>query len=218
MLISLLREDPLAFFLIALALIFALVLHELAHGFAALLFGDDTARRAGRLSLNPLAHLDPLGTLLLLTVGFGWAKPVPINPYRFRNYRAGLFVVSVAGIAVNLALAAAGALLLKALVALDPLAVYAAFRGAKSGVGTLALALYFFVSINIVLAVFNLLPIPPLDGSKILQSLLPLRFHRIFWQLERYGWITFLLILTVLRQPIQAVIGWSQQAFLALFF
>ncbi len=218
MLISLLREDPLAFFLIAVALVFALVLHELAHGLAARAFGDDTAERAGRLSLNPLAHLDPLGTLLLLTVGFGWARPVPINPYRFRNYRAGLFVVSIAGILVNLGLAVGGALALKGLATLDPQAVYLAFRGGHSPVGTLALALYFFVSINLVLAVFNLIPIPPLDGSKILQSLLPLRYHRVFWQLERYGWVTFLLILTVLRGPIEAVIGWSQRAFLGLFF
>ncbi len=218
MLIALLREDPLAFLLISLALVFALVLHELAHGYAALLFGDDTARVRGRLSLNPLAHLDPLGTLLLLTVGFGWARPVPINPFRFRDYRLGLFVVSVAGIAVNLGLAVAGALLLKVLVALDPAAVYAAFQGGHSLVGTLALALYFFVSINVVLAVFNLIPIPPLDGSKILQSLLPLRYHRWLWGLERYSWLTFLLILTVLRGPIEAVIGWSQRAFLSLFF
>ncbi len=218
MLIQLLAEDPLAFFLIALALVFALVLHELAHAAAALLFGDDTAKRMGRLTLNPLAHLDPLGTLLLLFMGFGWAKPVPINPLRFRNYRLGLFVVSIAGILVNLVLAVLAVLLLKALFARFPREVFAAFQGANTLVGSLALAVYYFASLNLVLAVFNLLPIPPLDGSKILQSLLPLRWHRLLWELERYSWLSFLLIVTVLREPVHRVIAATQRAFLDLFF
>ncbi len=218
MLIQLLAEDPLAFFLIVLALVFALVLHELGHAAAALYFGDDTAKRMGRLTLNPLAHLDPLGTLLLLFVGFGWAKPVPINPLRFRNYRLGLFVVSIAGILVNLVLAVLAALLLKALFARFPGEVLAAFQGANTMVGSLALAVYYFASLNLVLAVFNLLPIPPLDGSKILQSLLPLRWHRLLWELERYSWLSFLLIVTVLRDPVHQVIAATQRAFLDLFF
>ena len=218
MLIQLLAEDPLAFFLIALALVFALVLHELGHAAAALLFGDDTAKRMGRLTLNPLAHLDLLGTLLLLFVGFGWARPVPINPLRFRNYRLGLFVVSIAGILVNLVLAVLAALLLKALFARFPGEVLAAFQGVNTLVGSLALAVYYFASLNLVLAVFNLLPIPPLDGSKILQSLLPLRWHRLLWELERYSWLSFLLIVTVLRDPVHRVIAATQRAFLDLFF
>ena len=218
MLINLLTEDPLAFFLISVALIFALVLHELGHAAAALYFGDDTAKRMGRLTLNPLAHLDPLGTLLLLFVGFGWAKPVPINPFKFRNYRLGLFVVSIAGIVVNLVLAVLATLLLKLLFTLEPRLVWAAFQGQNSLIGSVALALYYFGSINLVLAVFNLLPIPPLDGSKILQSLLPLKWHRYLWELERYSWLSFLLIVTVLRDPIHRVITYSQRAFLDLFF
>ena len=218
MLIQLLSEDPLAFFLIAAALVFALVLHELGHAAAALYFGDDTAKRMGRLTLNPLSHLDPLGTLLLLFVGFGWAKPVPINSLRFRNYRLGLFVVSIAGIVVNLILAVLAMLALKALFALDPRAVIAAFQGANTLIGSLALAVYYFASLNLVLAVFNLLPIPPLDGSKILQSFLPLRFHRWLWELERYSWLSFLLIVTVLREPIHQIIAYTQRAFLSLFF
>ncbi len=218
MLIQLLSEDPLAFFLIAIALVFALVLHELGHAAAALYFGDDTAKRMGRLTLNPLSHLDPLGTLLLLFVGFGWAKPVPINPLRFRNYRLGLFVVSIAGIVVNLILAVLAMFALKALFAYDPRAVMAAFQGANTLIGSLALAVYYFSSLNLVLAVFNLLPIPPLDGSKILQSLLPLRFHRFLWELERYSWLSFLLIVTVLREPIHQIIAYTQRAFLSLFF
>jgi len=218
MLINLLAEDPLAFFLISIALIFALVLHELGHAAAALYFGDDTAKRMGRLTLNPLAHLDPLGTLLLLFIGFGWAKPVPINPLKFRNYRLGLFVVSIAGIVVNLILAVLAMFALKALYTYDPRTVVAAFRGENSLLGSLALALYYFGSLNLVLAVFNLLPIPPLDGSKILQSLLPLRFHRFLWQLEQYSWLSFLLIVTVLREPIHQIITYTQRAFFDLFF
>jgi len=218
MLIQLLTEDPLAFFLIAAALVFALVLHELGHAAAALYFGDDTAKKMGRLTLNPLAHLDPLGTLLLLFIGFGWAKPVPINPLKFRNYRLGLFVVSIAGIAVNLTLSVLSALALKALIAYAPEQVLAAFRGQNTLLGSLALALYYFSSLNLVLAVFNLLPIPPLDGSKILQSLLPLRYHRFLWRLEQYSWLSFLLIVTVLREPIHQIIRYTQQAFFDLFF
>ncbi len=101
-----------------------------------------------------------------------------------------------------------------------PEAILAALtgRGPLDLWGTLALALFYFASLNLVLAVFNLLPIPPLDGSKILQSLLPLRWHRMLWQLERYSWLSFVLIFTVLRDPIQAVIRWSQAAFFDLFF
>lgn len=179
--IALLQEDPLAFLLAFSALVMSLVLHEVGHAYAAHLFGDDTAKRQGRLSLNPLRHLDPLGTLLLLLVGFGWARPVPIYPPAFRAYRLGLFAVSVAGILVNLALAA-----------------------------------YVASSINLVLAVFNLLPIPPLDGSKILQSLLPLAWHPWLWRLEQYAWLSFLLILTVLRGPIQEVLAFARQVFFTL--
>ena len=127
--IALLQEDPLAFLLAFSALVMSLVLHEVGHAYAAHLFGDDTAKRQGRLSLNPLRHLDPLGTLLLLLVGFGWARPVPIYPPAFRAYRLGLFAVSVAGILVNLALAVLFALAVRGLFALDPEGVYGAFRG-----------------------------------------------------------------------------------------
>jgi len=190
--IALLQEDPLAFLLAFSALVMSLVLHEVGHAYAAHLFGDDTAKRQGRLSLNPLRHLDPLGTLLLLLVGFGWARPVPIYPPAFRAYRLGLF-------------------------ALDPEGVYGAFRGSGgSALGLLALAAYVASSINLVLAVFNLLPIPPLDGSKILQSLLPLAWHPWLWRLEQYAWLSFLLILTVLRGPIQEVLAFARRVFFTL--
>ncbi|KGQ21550.1 site-2 protease family protein [Thermus filiformis] len=215
--LGLLQTDPLVFLLAFAALVFSLVLHELGHAYAAYAFGDDTARRQGRLSLNPLVHLDPIGTLLLLLVGFGWARPVPINPARFRNYRLGLFVVSVAGIAVNLLLAVVFALLVRLLYDLDPVGVVQTFHRLEATPGgLLALGFYFAASINLVLAVFNLLPIPPLDGSKILQSLLPLAWHPFLWRLEQYAWLSFLLILTVLRGPIQGVLSWARTEFFRL--
>ncbi|WP_038057360.1 site-2 protease family protein [Thermus amyloliquefaciens] len=217
--IGLLQQDPWAFGLAFFALVFSLVLHELGHAYAAYRFGDVTAKRQGRLTLNPLRHLDPLGTALLLLVGFGWAKPVPINPAAFRSYRMGLFVVSIAGIVINLVLAVFFALLVRGLFALDPLGVALTLRGEGQTVaGLLALAFFFASSINLVLAVFNLLPIPPLDGSKILQSLLPLSWQPLFWRLEEYAWLSFLLIFTVLRGPIQEVLRFARRAFFGFFF
>lgn len=131
--IALLQRDPLAFLLTFAILVFSLVLHELGHAYAAYLFGDATAKRQGRLTLNPLRHLDPLGTVLLLLVGFGWAKPVPIYPPAFRHYRLGLFVVSIAGIVINLVLAVLFALLVRGLFALDPVGVVMTLRGGGAG-------------------------------------------------------------------------------------
>ncbi|BDG16071.1 site-2 protease family protein [Thermus brockianus] len=217
--IALIQQDPLAFLLAFAALLFSLSLHEWGHAYAAFRFGDGTAKRLGRLTLNPLKHLDPLGTALLLLVGFGWAKPVPVNPLAFRTYRLGLFAVSVAGIVLNLLLAVLFALLVRGLFALDPWAVALAFRGEGGGlVGVLALAFFYASSVNLVLAVFNLLPIPPLDGSKILQSLLPLSWHPLLWRLEGYAWLSFLLLLTVLRGPVQEVLRFARRVFFGFFF
>ncbi len=215
MLLNLLRTDPLAFVLIATALLFALVLHELGHAVAALWAGDPTAKNMGRLTLNPLKHLDPLGTLLLLFVGFGWARPVPIDPRRFRHYRVGLFVVSIAGIAVNLILSLLTGILLSRLVYVSGGALYL-----QPGVSqTIASALLYFGIINLVLAVFNLLPIPPLDGSKILQSLLPASAQPFLWQLERYSLITFVLIMLDLQfnGPISRFLRWAQANYIMWF-
>ncbi|TBH21083.1 site-2 protease family protein [Thermus thermamylovorans] len=217
--IALLQQDPLAFFLAFAALVFSLVLHELGHAYSAYLFGDPTAKRQGRITLNPLKHLDPLGTVLLLFVGFGWARPVPVNPAAFSHYRLGLFVVSIAGIVINLVLAVLFALLVRGLYAVDPLGVALTFQGeGQTPLGLLALALFFASSINLVLAIFNLLPIPPLDGSKILQSLLPLSWQPLLWRLEQYAWLSFLLILTVLRGPIQEVLRLAREVFFGFFF
>lgn len=209
MLIELLRDEPLTFLLVAGILLFSLVLHELGHAVSALWSGDPTARLMGRITLNPLKHLDPWGTLLLLFAGFGWARPVPIDPRNFRNYRVGLFVVSIAGIVVNLGIALLCVLLLRGLDSLGLAATY----------GTLTDALLYAAAINITLAVFNLLPVPPLDGSKIVQSVLPLRWHPFIWRLEanpNYAIIMLLLFLTVLRAPVGQLIRWVQSEFFKL--
>jgi Zn-dependent protease len=153
----------------ALPLIFAVTLHEAAHGYAALAMGDDTARRLGRLSLNPLRHIDPVGTILLpamlLVVGagmFGWAKPVPVNFAKLRNPRLGMVVVAAAGPATNLLLATL-------CVAATPSIPYLPEQGRAWAVFNLDNAIY----LNLLLAVFNMLPLPPLDGGRVAVGLLP---------------------------------------------
>ena len=130
--IALLQQSPLTFIILAVVLVFSLVLHELGHGYSALRAGDPTARNHGRLTFNPIKHLDPIGTLLLLLVGFGWAKPVPIDPSRFGHPRRDLFVVSVAGIVINLVLAAVFGLALRLLYGIDPVAVNALLYGGQA--------------------------------------------------------------------------------------
>lgn len=182
-------------FLVALlipCLIVAIVFHEVAHGYMAKLLGDPTAAERGRLTLNPLRHVDPVGTLLvpgaLLLAGapaFGWAKPVPVNQFRLRNPRYGMMAVALAGPASNFVLAALGAVLIGVLGAINGASIL-------DGDNVVGVVLTMFLLINIFLGLFNLLPIPPFDGSHIVGGLLPdrLRFH---WaRLQRVG--IFLLI------------------------
>ncbi len=177
----------------ALALLIAAPLHEFAHGYAADRLGDPTARRAGRLTLNPLAHLDPLGTVLLLVIGFGWAKPVPIDPGNFRDWRRGLVTVAAAGPAANVVLALLFGLPFKAgLVSPGTLG------------GNLLLTV---VVINAVLAIFNLIPIPPLDGSKILIGLLPGHLGIAYARLQAYGPLLLILLLIAPAHLLGAFLG-----------
>jgi Zn-dependent protease len=173
-------------------LIFSIVLHEVAHGWVARMQGDPTAAMLGRLTLNPIPHIDPIGSLLvpvvmmLLPGGFifGWAKPVPVNPRNFRNYKRGDILVSLAGVAVNFALAIVFALLLAG-------AVWGA-RFFPEGGATWQLVMEmmrFGIMINLVLMLFNLLPIPPLDGSHVLYHLLPPQLGMRYRELGRYGMI-----------------------------
>jgi Zn-dependent protease len=162
-----------AFIFRAVALLVAAPFHEFAHAYAADRLGDPTPRRAGRLTLNPLAHLDPWGTLLLVLTGFGWAKPVPIDPGHFPNWRRGLITVAAAGPLANVVLALLFGL---------------PFKLGLIGPGSpLGRPLLFIVFINAVLAVFNLIPVPPLDGSKILIGLLPGQLGIAYARLQNYG-------------------------------
>ena len=172
-LINLLIKDPLTFILIAVPLLYSVILHELAHGWVAWRMGDPTARMMGRLSLNPLRHLDPVGTMMLFFVGFGWARPVPVNFRNLGGGRRGFILVSSAGIIVNTILAFIAIFLLRVLSPDE-----------QSIAGT---ALYFIAQINIILAAFNLIPIPPLDGSKILMGFLPKSIQYSLSRLEPYG-------------------------------
>ena len=167
------------------AVLWAISFHEFCHGYAAKLVGDPTAERSGRLSLNPLDHFDLVGTLMLLLVGFGWAKPVPINTRYFRHPRRDLVIVSLAGVAGNILTAVVCVLFLRFLG--EPWYRLAGRAGIT--------VLIQMIAINVGLAAFNLIPVPPLDGSRVLEAFLPFRYLRYYYWLERYGMIILLLLL-----------------------
>ena len=167
------------------AVLWAISFHEFCHGYAAKLVGDPTAERSGRLSLNPLDHFDLVGTLMLLLVGFGWAKPVPINTRYFRHPRRDLVIVSLAGVAGNILTAVVCVLFLRFLG--DP---WYRLAG-RAGITVLVQ----MIAINMGLAAFNLIPIPPLDGSRVLEAFLPFKYLRYYYWLERYGMIILLVLL-----------------------
>jgi len=190
------------------ALIFSLSVHESAHAWTSNYFGDDLARLQGRISLNPMSHVDPIGTLLFPAMSFftgapliGWAKPKPVNPFRWRNKRVANFWVSIAGVICNFAIAIIAALIMRILVAAKVIFLIASPYGVRAFptnensllVGGAATLLTVFLTLNIALGVFNLIPIPPLDGSKVLQSILPPSFEPGFEALERFGFILLIL-------------------------
>jgi Zn-dependent protease len=180
MLIEILRVDPLAYLLIALSLVGAIAMHEFAHALAADAQGDRLPRAMGRVTLNPARHLDPLGTLCLLLAGFGWGRPVEFRPTALRSRRFGAALVALAGPGMNLLLAVAGAFVQ---TLMD-----------DSG-DTFWLFLSYFVAINVLLAVFNLIPLPPLDGSRLLTIFLPPRHQGILFFLDRYGFLILLVLI-----------------------
>ena len=179
--LNLLLKDPLAFIIIAIPLLYAVIFHELAHGWVAYRMGDPTARAMGRLTINPLKHLDPIGTLMLFLVGFGWAKPVPVNLNLLRDRRKGMILVSSAGVITNMLLAFCALFLLRLLSPSLP----------DTGVKLL----YYFARINIILAAFNLIPLPPLDGSKILMGFASSSVCNFLFRFERYGFFIIIALL-----------------------
>ncbi len=169
----------------------ALPIHEYAHGWIARKLGDPTAENMGRLNLNPLQHFDPIGTTCLLLTGYGWAKPVPINPSYFRNRKSGMALTALAGPAANILLAIVWTLVYKCI---------AYFLPYQTFFSVLATAFSLMASINISLAVFNLLPIPPLDGAKIFGYFLP---DRIYWNVMQYErQIAFILFALLMFTPV----------------
>jgi Zn-dependent protease len=208
------------------ALVVAIVFHEVAHGWTALMLGDPTAKERKRLSLNPIRHVDPFGTLILpgllalsgLPV-FGWAKPVPVIKQRLRNPRFGMMAVAAAGPATNLVLATLGAI---------ALGLLARGVGAEPGAvaGFAITSLYLFIAINVFLALFNLLPIPPFDGSHIVEGLLPPRAARTYEKLRPFGFpLMFLFLLVIpwlfpslglVERIVLPPVDWVQEKFMAL--
>lgn len=180
-------------------LVIALVIHEYAHAKAADVMGDFTPRMTGRLTLNPMAHIDPIGLIMLLVVRFGWAKPVMINARNFRNWRQGELLVAVAGPVANL---------LVAFISLLAMALLFKLGMFSEGV---RLVLSMMVLFNINFAIFNMLPLPPLDGSKVLMVLLPGRLAYKLMSLERYSFIILIFLmmtpfLTMILIPLQRLV------------
>lgn len=181
-----------------LAVIIALSVHEFSHGYAAYKLGDHTAKSMGRLSLNPMAHLDPIGTLMLLLVGFGWARPVPINTRYFQKPRRDIAITSIAGPASNFIVAFAAMFFyaLTTFIAVNVITVTA------SNVTTFNIILtmfYYIASLNLGLGLFNLIPLPPLDGSNVLMSLLPPAAAQKYSQIRYYSQYIFIALIVMSR-------------------
>lgn len=171
------------------AILLCLVVHEVCHGLAAYSLGDPTAKQNHRLSLNPLRHLDPFGLLMMVVAGFGWAKPVPVDPRYFKNPKRGMAMTALAGPLSNFALAYIAA------IAMNGTYAYITLRGQTAGAMSAMNFLYLLIALNVGLGIFNLIPFPPLDGSKVLAMFLPDRVYGQLMQLERYGMILLMAVL-----------------------
>jgi Zn-dependent protease len=197
----------LAFALAAIPLLFSVILHEVAHGWVAYRMGDATAKWSGRLSLNPLKHLDPIGTLMLFLAGFGWAKPVPVDFNNLSDKRKGLIFVSSAGILANILFAFAALLFIRL------------FSTSFSGVNLILVykVCQSVAYINITLAALNLIPIPPLDGSKILMGILWDRTPDFLFRLEPYGFFIIIGFLYLgILDPLIRFFGWMIMALITI--
>ncbi|MGA2090188.1 MAG: site-2 protease family protein, partial [Endomicrobiales bacterium] len=180
-LLPLLINNPVLFFMLAVMLLYSVIAHEIAHGLVAYVFGDDTAYISGRLTLNPMSHLDPIGTLMLFIAGFGWAKPVPVNYFRLMHTKFGFISVALAGCVMNILIATVCLFFMQFdIVKHNP---------------TLMNLLPLLAKINIVLGSFNLIPIPPLDGSRVLMSVLPVEARNALAAFEPFGFFMIILLL-----------------------
>lgn len=191
--------DILGMVIRAIVILLAISIHEMAHGFVAYKLGDPTAKSMGRLSLNPLKHLDPIGALCMLFFGFGWAKPVMINPYYFKKPKRDSALTALGGPLANFILAFLGIVIFKILIVFQ--------TPSNAFTEIIASFLSAFISLNIGLGSFNLIPIPPLDGSKIFLSLLPDRLYMDIMRYERLGWIILVVALaTNVLTPVMVTI------------
>lgn len=195
------------------AVLISLSFHEFGHAYAAYKNGDPTARNEGRMTLNPLAHIDIFGFIMMILVGYGWAKPVPVNPRNYRNYKKGEIMVSLAGVTMNLILAFVGALALAIVIAIC--GVQATLSGAA---GKIANLLTSFIMINCALTVFNLLPVYPLDGFHVAETLLASRLgYKPFVFIRRYGYYILIGLMMLSRTGNLSLIGRASLAIYTLF-
>ncbi|MEL7627113.1 MAG: site-2 protease family protein [Anaerolineaceae bacterium] len=196
-----------------ITLIIALSVHEFSHAFVATRFGDDTPRRAGRLTLNPLKHLDPIGSLMLILVGFGWAKPTPIDPYVIRQHnKAGVMLTSIAGPVSNLLMAVLAAFPLR-------LGLFQASYQMSGIFPTIGYFLVEFIYTNVALFLFNMIPLAPLDGEKVLEFFLPNSWQGALQAIRQYGPFVLLALVflgpligfdlfgTIIRRPLMAIVN-----------
>ena len=186
MMFNMLFSEPMLFVAWLIAIFYGITVHEFAHAWAATWQGDDTAKLSGRLTLNPLSHIDLMGLLMLVFVGFGWGKPVPVNNFNFKNGKTSDNLVSLAGIFTNLVSVIVFGIVLKLLLNF----------GNLSGENLLINFLFMLIMINMVLAIFNLIPIPPLDGSHVLFNVLPDKYNEFKFNLAKNG--PFILLMLIL--------------------
>lgn len=205
-------------------LLISLTIHELSHGYIAYRLGDMTAKEQGRLTLNPLKHLDPVGTIMMIIAGIGWANPVPVNSYNFRDRKKGMILVSVAGPLSNVLMAFIGSFL----YVIAYVTLYDSLTAGNQVSYYLILFFGTFMGSNLSLAVFNLLPVPPLDGSKILSGVLPTETYFRFMKYERVIGMVFLFAVIAFPGTIGSIIGfftkpmaesmlWVAEKFISLF-
>ena len=195
-------------------ILFSLTFHEVAHGYIACKLGDPTARNFGRLTLNPAKHLDPLGTILMLTVGYGWAKPVPVNSRYFRDPKKGMAFTALAGPVSNLVLALISVAIYSLMIALLDVEAVTRLLISHQTLFNLYSAVYSMFRLcaylNVSLAVFNLIPLPPFDGSRIFYAVLPAKLYFSVMKYERYILIVFLALLYtgIVSLPISYITNW----------